>query len=60
MTQVRKTHAWSGTAKELLNAPKSLIEEALNSHLKGLLNMNAAGTQIDAWSEEIDPSVPKY
>lgn len=54
MTQVRKTHAWSGTAKELLNAPKSLIEEALNSHLKGLLNMNAAGTQIDAWSEEIE------
>jgi hypothetical protein len=54
MTQGRKTHAWSGTAKELLNAPKSLIEEALNSHLKGLLNMNAAGTQIDSWSEEIE------
>jgi len=31
-----------------------LIEEALENHLKGLLNKNAAGTQVDAWSEEID------
>jgi len=31
-----------------------LIEEALEQHLKGLLNKNAAGTQVDAWSEEID------
>jgi hypothetical protein len=50
----RKTHAWSGTTHQLLNSPKSLIEEALDSHLKGLLNKHAAGTQLNAWSEEID------
>jgi hypothetical protein len=50
----RKTHAWSGTARQLLDSPKSLIEEALDAHLKSLLNKHAAGTQVDAWSEEID------
>ena len=50
----RQTYAWSGTAEDLLNTPKSLIEEALDFHLKGLLNKHAAGTQIDAWAEEID------
>ena len=54
MESQRKTHAWSGTARQLLDTPKSLIEESLDSHLKSLLNKNAAGTQLDAWSEEID------
>jgi hypothetical protein len=31
-----------------------MIEEALDSHLKSLLNKHAAGTQVDAWSEEIE------
>ena len=50
----RQTYAWSGTARNLLDTPKSIIEEALDSHLKGLLNKHAAGTQVDAWSEEIE------
>jgi len=54
VTQDRQTFAWSGTAKELLDTPKSLIEEALDQHLKSLLNKHAAGTQVDAWAEEID------
>lgn len=54
VTLERQTYAWSGTAKELLNSPKSLIEDALDNHLKSLLNMHAAGSQLDAWSEEID------
>ena len=54
MTLDRQTYAWFGTAKQLLDSPKSLIEDALENHLKSLLNMNAAGSQLDAWSEEID------
>ena len=54
VTLDRQTYAWSGTAKQLLDSPKSLIEDALESHIKSLLNMNAAGSQLDAWSEEID------
>jgi len=54
VTKVRQTYAWSGSTRNLLDTPKSLIEEALEQHLKGLLNKNAAGTQVDAWSEEID------
>jgi Uncharacterized conserved protein (DUF2075) len=50
----RQTHAWSGTARQLLDTPKSMIEEALDAHLKSLLNRHAAGTQVDAWSEEIE------
>lgn len=54
MAQERQTYAWSGTARQLLDTPKSIVEEALDAHLKGLLNKHAAGTQVDAWSEEID------
>ena len=54
MALERQTFAWSGTAKELLDTPRSLIEEALDQHLKSLLNKHAAGTQVDAWAEEID------
>ena len=54
MTSDRQTFAWSGTLKNLLDSPNSLIEEALENHLKSLLNKNASGTQMNAWSEEID------
>lgn len=54
MKSSRNTYAWSGTAEDFLNTPKSLIENYLNEHLLGLLNMNPAGSQKDAWSEEID------
>lgn len=54
MESGRQTHAWSGTARQLLDTPKSLIEEALDAHLKSLLNKHAAGTQVNAWSEEIE------
>jgi hypothetical protein len=37
-----------------LDQPKSLIEESLESHLRGLLGMNAANSQVEAWLEEID------
>jgi hypothetical protein len=37
-----------------LDQPKSLIEESLESHLRGLLGMNAANSQIEAWLEEIE------
>jgi DUF2075 family protein len=50
----RRTHGWSGSIEEFLHAPKSVIEEKLNEHLRGLLNMNAGGSQIEAWFEEID------
>ena len=54
VNQHRQTYAWSGTARQLLDSPKSIIEEALDNHLKSLLNMYAARSQVDAWSEEID------
>ena len=54
MGNERQTHAWSGTARQLLDTPKSMIEAALDAHLKSLLNKHAAGPQVDAWSEEID------
>lgn len=50
----RKTHGWSGSIRIFLDQPKSLIEESLESHLRGLLGMNAANSQIEAWLEEID------
>jgi hypothetical protein len=37
-----------------LDQPGSLIEESLEAHLQGLLCFNAAGSQIEAWLEEID------
>ena len=50
----RKTHGWSGSIRNFLDQPKSLIEESLESHLRGLLGMNAANSQIEAWLEEIE------
>jgi hypothetical protein len=37
-----------------MDQPQSLIEQSLESHLQGLLGFNAAGSQVDAWEEEID------
>lgn len=37
-----------------MDQPQSLIEESLESHLQGLLGLNAAGSQVEAWSEEIE------
>ena len=50
----RKTHGWSGSIRAFLDQPGSLIEQSLEAHLQGLLGFNAAGSQIEAWIEEID------
>ena len=50
----RKTHGWSGSVRAFLDQPQSLIEESLESHLRGLLGFNAAGSQVEAWFEEIE------
>ncbi len=50
----RKTHGWSGSVRDLLDQPGSLIEQSLEMHLQGLLGFNAAGSQVEAWIEEID------
>jgi len=50
----RKTHGWSGSIRNFLDQPKSLIEESLEAHLRGLLGMNAANSQVEAWLEEIE------
>jgi hypothetical protein len=36
-----------------MDQPESLIEQSLESHLQGLLGFNAAGSQVEAWIEEI-------
>jgi hypothetical protein len=50
----RNTHGWSGSVRQFLDQPKSLIEEHLSTHLQGLLAMNASNSQVEAWIEEID------
>lgn len=50
----RMTHGWSGSVRSFLDEPRSAIEQSLESHLKGLLGLNAAGSQMEAWIEEID------
>ena len=45
----RTTHGWSGSVKQFLDQPKSLIEVALEDHLRGLLGMSAANSQVEAW-----------
>ena len=49
----RKTHGWSGSVRAFMEQPESLIEQSLESHLQGLLGFNAAGSQVEAWIEEI-------
>lgn len=50
----RKTHGWSGSVRDFLNQPESIIEQSLESHLQGLLGFNASGSQVEAWIEEIE------
>jgi hypothetical protein len=50
----RPTHGWSGSVRNFLDEPQSTIEQGLELHLKGLLGFNAAGSQAEAWIEEID------
>lgn len=54
MESNRKTHGWSGSIRNLLDQPVSLIENHLELHLQGLLGFNAAGSQVEAWLEEIE------
>jgi hypothetical protein len=54
MDSNRKTHGWSGSIRNLLDQPVSLIENELELHLQGLLGFNAAGSQVEAWLEEIE------
>jgi hypothetical protein len=54
METTRKTHGWSGSVRAFLDQHQSLIEQSLESHLHGLLGFNAAGSQVEAWLEEIE------
>ena len=54
METSRKTHGWSGSVRTFMDQPQSLIEQSLESHLQGLLGFNAAGSQVEAWLEEIE------
>ncbi len=54
MDQNRITHGWSGSIREFLSQPKSLIEEALIGHINSLFGHGASRLQLDAWTEEID------
>jgi DUF2075 family protein len=54
MKTSRETHGWSGSIRKFLDHPQSLIEESLEQHLQGLLGFNAAGSQVEAWIEELE------
>ena len=54
MLSNRQTHGWSGSLKTFLNVPNSIVESKLGEHLVGLLGMNASGSQVEAWIEEIE------
>src|SRR5262245_55200900 len=45
---------WSGSVETLLNVEPARVLEALASHHRDLLSMGTAGTQEEAWREEID------
>lgn len=54
MESNRATHGWSGSIRKFLDQPVSIVEQALEDHLKGLLGMYAANSQVEAWLEELD------
>lgn len=54
MNPDRVTHGWSGNVRAFLNTPTSVIEDQLESHNFGLFNKGTAGSQIEAWLEEIE------
>ena len=54
MQTERVTHGWSGSVREFLDTPESLVEHALQDHISGLFGHGASLSQSDAWKEEID------
>jgi hypothetical protein len=50
----RVTHGWSGSIKQFLESPSSLIEASLEAHNFGLFNHGTSRSQIEAWIEEIE------
>jgi len=50
----RVTHGWSGSIKQFLESPSSLIEASLEAHNFGLFNHGTSQSQIEAWIEEIE------
>lgn len=49
----RVTHGWSGSIREFLDTPESLIERALQDHISGLFGHGASLSQVEAWIEEV-------
>lgn len=54
MQQERISHGWSGSIRQFLDTPDSLVERALQNHISGLFGHGASTSQTDAWKEEID------
>ncbi len=53
MPQERIAHGWSGSVRQFLDTPESLVERALHQHISGLFGHGASLSQADAWKEEI-------
>ena len=53
MQQGRIAHGWSGSVRQFLDTPESLVERALHEHISGLFGHGASLSQSDAWKEEI-------
>ncbi len=49
----RVTHGWSGSIRQFLDTPESLIERALQNHISGLFGHGASFSQAEAWIEEV-------
>ena len=49
----RVTHGWSGSIRQFLDTPESLIEGALQAHISGLFGHGASLSQVEAWIEEV-------
>lgn len=54
MTDQRVGHGWSGSIRDFLETPRSLIEADLQKHISALFGKGASGSQKGAWEEEID------
>ncbi len=54
MKSDRRTHGWSGSIRQFLDQPVSLVEQSLEGHLHELLGFNAANSQVEAWLEEVN------
>jgi len=49
----RVSHGWSGSIRQFLDTPESLIEQALQNHISGLFGHGASLSQVEAWLEEV-------